>query len=518
MEHNLTHDSYYANINRINRFLTRNEEYGYGFAIAEHAVIIPNINGQLIEKAAASGHLVRSVFIDPQSDSPFVQQLRNAISIFPVADALIINNLGTLLPQKGNELTEEAREFLLSLNFSREAIHKLKVPILFWLTRLELSAIGMLATDFFSQRQISNVYFHDSPDIFTPDLTLEKQLIAEEGNTEEDYQRLLLKINLLKKQLREAVENHYPIERVRIDIALPLVNAYDESKMYKEAVEVLDEYFYHGISYDRSVMLECAGIYYDAGEKKKAQDIYLVLIDLSKSANQEDIILCLAYNGLAITYLSEDNASKTAFDYYKKAILLSEQLYESDPQSEPLIDGLSEIYITIASSYQIKQKYKKAADYYIKGLRLIEELYIINPESDIRKQKLANLYEDIGGFYLMSFLFKEALGFYLESLPLREALLATDFHSTKQKSLLARCYLSIGRVYYRLHDKQALDYLTEAFQLTKELYEELPTSEKTKHNLASNYLALADYYKSQDNLKKAQEYYKKSAKLLEVKG
>jgi tetratricopeptide (TPR) repeat protein len=512
MEHNLTHDSYYANINRINRFLTRNEEYGYGFAIAEHAVIIPNINKQLIEKAAASGHLVRSVFIDPQSDSPFVQQLRNAISMSPVADALIINNLGVLLPQQGNELTEDAKTFLLGLNFSREAIHKLKVPILFWLTRLELSGIGMLATDFFSQRQISNVYFHDSPDIFAPDLTLEKHLIAEE-NTEEDYQRLLLKINLLKKQLKEAVENHYPIERARIDIALPLVKAYDDSKMYKEAVEIMDEYFYPAIYDDRSIMLECARIYYDAGEEQKAQDIYLALIDLSKSANQEDIILCFAYSGLAVTYLSEENTSKTAFDYYEKAILLSEQLYESDPESETLIRGLSDIYISIASSYQIKEEYNKAADYYLKGLELSEELHIINPESDEIKQLLANLYENVGDFYLIRFLPKEALDFYLECLPLREELLAVNYHSTKQKSLLARCYLSIGRVYYKLHEKQALDYLTEALQLTKELYKELPSSEKTKHNLATTYLTLADYYQSQNNLKKMQEYYKKVVEL-----
>ncbi len=267
-------DNFYTSLGRLSRFLLRKGEYGFGFAVAKHQGLRKFVNDELVKKGANNGKRIQVIFTNPDADEPFITQLRNALVAEPAPDALIIPNIEEWLPLKDNESTETALNFLQELNFSREALQQLDIPLLFWISEATLSLIGNKAADLFSQRQISTVYFNDNPEQFKPDEALQNRFPQGLPDTGEAEQ-LTIKIALLKKQLEEAAIMGLPLTTRFYDIALPLALAYAQNGMSKQAVALLETYT-PSLSFteDGIIAADIADVYLADSQYSKAADLF----------------------------------------------------------------------------------------------------------------------------------------------------------------------------------------------------------------------------------------------------
>ena len=205
--------SYYAHINRLFRFLTE-ETGGYTFVSADDQRFISLVNEELLRRGKEQGKSFQTIFLRADTDTPLLAQLNEAADAG--AAALIIPNLDTLIHLQGTQV-------LSSLNFSREALNQLGVPLLFWASKHTLHQLGNQAADFFSQRAASTAFIEGQAPNSAEGLF---ETYQPERFRDADVEAAKLKIGLLEQQLQEAESIGYAPARIARDIALPLAEAY----------------------------------------------------------------------------------------------------------------------------------------------------------------------------------------------------------------------------------------------------------------------------------------------------
>lgn len=248
-----------SQINSITRFLTRPETDGYVFASLEYDSLLPALNDRIIQQAAQKGKKVGLFFWPKDTTDPL--EILRAFQEETQADALIIPNFDELLrKQKNGELLPDARAFLLALNFSREAIIRLGLPMLWWLSKENLSLVANLANDLFSQRRLTTYFFDLKPELRADNPALATRF-QEHLRDPEEYQRLTLRANLLEDQLQEAKARAFPPARIATEIVLPLAQLYSELDLREKALEQLEEYAPHIAATDWQSQASLAEVY-----------------------------------------------------------------------------------------------------------------------------------------------------------------------------------------------------------------------------------------------------------------
>ena len=160
-------EDFNANLNKLVRFFSRTDEYGYVFASSSHQGAIGWINNQLIEAVTDEDKKIITCFLQTDSDISIVEQLRQQIAREEKVDGLIINNLDQCVFGPASvERQGKPSYFLEELNFSREEIHRLGLPMLFWASEATLSLLNNRANDLFSQRRMMTVFFEAPVDDF----------------------------------------------------------------------------------------------------------------------------------------------------------------------------------------------------------------------------------------------------------------------------------------------------------------------------------------------------------------
>jgi len=148
---------FYSTINSLARFLLREKESGYVFAVAEDERILPEIFQTLRSKAAGKGKNLLFIRLLPESEQSILQQLLNALETQPGVEAVSVSGLDELLEKKTGtgQLTRNGKNRLLELNFARERLNELGRPIVFWVSPGNQTLLANQAADLFGQRRLS---------------------------------------------------------------------------------------------------------------------------------------------------------------------------------------------------------------------------------------------------------------------------------------------------------------------------------------------------------------------------
>ena len=116
---------------------------------------------------------------------------------------------------------------------------------------------------------------------------------------------------------------------------------------------------------------------------------------------------------------------------------LGQELYEANPHSESLKNGLAISYSKLGDIYQAQGKFEQALQYFEKETDLFQELYEANPHSESLKNGLAISYEKLGDIYQAQGKFEQALQYFERRAQLGQELYEANPHSESLKNGLA---------------------------------------------------------------------------------
>ncbi len=335
------------------------------------------VNEDLQRRLQTVGKTLRMVKIDPDSDLPPVAQLEKAIDTSPRPDALIVPNLDICLLHAGDK-------FLTALNFSRETITALGLPILFWASKNTLHQLGNRAADLFSQRAINTVFFGGKAEGAPSPFLFER--FDQDRLNDAGLHALQPRIDLLEKQLAEAEAAAYPPTRIARDIALPLAEAYAGVSAFEAALQVLGRYQAHlPETADRYLLL--GQIYFQAGDNAAAMEAYERALVFAKE--MADKVKEWQVNLTLAEVLYRQGKYEAARDQCEKALGITRKT--GDKLGEGIaLNNLGQIYSKIG-------EYKTAIHYLEGGLNMIREIGDKSGEGRILNN-LSQVYDARGDF------------------------------------------------------------------------------------------------------------------------
>ncbi|MCB9275203.1 MAG: tetratricopeptide repeat protein [Lewinellaceae bacterium] len=264
---------------------------------------------------------IRFCYLD--ADAPLLPQLEE---VADGAQGLIVFGLDAFLNVPGQ---------IVAFNFSREGLHALGKPILFWASQHTLALIGNLATDLFSQRRGANVYFDELADIQEPDPFLQSHF-SEILRNQEETKQLELALELQKKQLTEAIEAKLSPKRIALDYALPLAKTYAGLDGHSEALKILEEYApLQGVDWPPALYADVGRIYQGAHRYTEAIELFERAIHYYDKPGENQSTLSIYLSELGDIF-KELGSFTQAHDYYERDLKLSEQLAKDNPHSEQL--------------------------------------------------------------------------------------------------------------------------------------------------------------------------------------
>ncbi len=497
--------------NTLIRFLTR-EEDGYAFAEAEDAKIIPSINAYITKEAAKNNKNVIQINLNPnKAILPQVKKEKEKQK----GNALIINNLDDCIRQKGVD-------FIVELNFNREALYTLEVPLLFWVNKETFALISNQAADLFSQRRLMTVFFEKDDSLFLPDEHLNNQVLYRFNNPI-NYEELNLEINLLKKDIKEAEENNYPKDKI-IESILELMDRYAKVGASQPVLDLF-------LKYNEDLFLHLDTNIYrlaDILEKVNFYELsirFLIIIVKNYAltiGNYPEI--AAIYTKISDLYL-KSGANEKAERYIEKAFKYIKEAEEEEEKLDELYEAANEVREKIFIN---KKEYKKATRVYQKSIQKLEKREEnINSKILLAKNyfNLANTYKEKFSFLkekelknnFIEYYYSLKIFFTVKNL-IKDLLKSKKiFHELLREEIIDKndLYYHLILINYDLGDfysikgkfKDATNAYEEAIIFVNQSYKNQPI--QVKGFLGDLYSKLANSYLLNKNLEKASEYYKK---------
>ncbi len=499
---------------KLSSFLIR--ETGYVFASALHQSIIPRISNELISEAAKKNKRILFFVFDTLSDVFLLEQLRKAILTPPGFDGLIISNLDQVVspynPNKDDIRFDDKRQ-LIELNFAREELNKLGVPMIFWVSEQSIARINQYAQDLFRQRQMMTIYVNTLPDEFGYQQSL-SEWFKPAYHKQDDYDKLQLKIANLREQIQKAHDMEFPRRRIANEMVLPLAETYSGMELHTEALNYCKDYTDDFDLQNPAILTSLAEIYFAAHQTSEAIKFITDAIAIKQQENESDADLAYAYGKSGEMYAELGNLDKAlpAFEQYNT---IFKTLYDSNPQDSSYKNGLAISYSNLGETHSALGNLQQALTFYEERSRLGKELYEAFPNYVSFKNGLAISYSKIGETYSALGNLEKALTFYEERSQLGKELYEAFPKNVKYKNGLAISYEKLGNTHSALGNlEKALMFYEDETDLFKELYETFPANVNFKNGLAVSFSKIGDVLRSLGNLEQAVTFYKDSTKLM----
>ncbi len=223
--------AYFANIAKIINYFRHTKGSGFLFCACDSQALVQEINRQILEKAKAIGLNIAEVYLTSEHTEDSLDPIRAAAEQKP--DGIILNNLNELVMRSNGSFVRE-------INFAREILIDLEVPLLFWLSEENMSRFANDAADLFSRKDRGIVHFTALSGVTAMDRFQDNYF--EQYRQTEDYSSLKLKIELLEKQLKEAEEKKYNPKRIANEIVEDLIDLYVKAYLRDEAWALFEKY------------------------------------------------------------------------------------------------------------------------------------------------------------------------------------------------------------------------------------------------------------------------------------
>ncbi|HLC16076.1 MAG TPA: tetratricopeptide repeat protein [Thermodesulfovibrionia bacterium] len=339
-----------ANINKIVTFFECTQQSGFLFAVCNNNEQVRRINEQILIKTKSSGLTLTELYIPYEEAENFLYVLRQTAKAFP--NGIIMINVDELILLTNGEFAE-------NLNLSRESLIDINVPFLFWLSEKNMSLIANKATDLFIRRDFGVVVFPEVEGISSIK-RLEGFFIQDEGGRRK-YKDLNLKIEILEKQLNEAIKKGFRAQRIADEIAIELIDLYLDAYLKDEAFALFEKYktFFEQSNKLKNIDLT-AKLYKDKFELDKALEYCLKSENISLEIGDK-AGLGTTYNNIGFIYNNKGQWDK-ALEYYLKSEKISLEVGNKS--------GLGTTYNNIGRIYSNKGQWDRALEYYLKAEKI----------------------------------------------------------------------------------------------------------------------------------------------------
>ena len=392
------------------------------------------------EQELAPNYNIYRVYLDSQEPS-LKQAITQQVTLTENAIAIVLGaeTLGSF------NQNESLKKFFGYLQWTREALRELKMPIILWIPSRIYDQISKQAPDFWSWR---NGVFH-----FQPELSLvqgDSSINQSLGNIKDNQEGSVFSPEQLEASLAEAIQQW----------------GADSSK-----TEVL--YSQLGTLYAERV--ESAKSTNKQKELTLAQE-YLKQAIVLQTKFQKLEALATSLNNLAVLYDNQGRYSE-AEPLYLEALEMRRRLFTSDhPNIATSLNNLAYLYHN-------QGRYSEAEPLYLEALEMRKRLFI-GDHSDVASSlnNLAYLYDNQGRY-------SEAEPLYLEALEMTKRLFTGD-HPYVATSLnnLALLYNNQGRY------SEAEPLYLDALEMRKRLFTgDHPYVASSLNNLASLYDSQGKY-------------------------
>ena len=428
------------------------------------------------EQELAPNHNIYRVYLDSQEPS-LKQAITQQVTLTENAIAIVLGaeTLGSF------NQNESLKKFFGYLQWTREALRELKMPIILWIPSRIYNQIPKQAPDFWSWR---NGVFHFQPELsFVQPALLFNQ---SRGIIQDNQEGSVFSPEQLEASLAEAIqkwgENSSKTEVLYSQLGTLYAKRVESAKSTNRQKELIlaQEYLEKAIVLQTKFQkLEAlatslnnlADLYYNQGKYSEAEPLYLDALAMRKrlfTGDHPDVAQSL--NNLGSLYKSQGKYGE-AEPLYLNALEMRKRLFTGDyPDVANSLNNLAGLYYN-------QGKYSEAELLYLEALEMRRRLFT-SDHHDVATSlnNLALLYHNQGRY-------SEAEPLYLEALEMRKRLFTGD-HSYVASILnnLAGFYDSQGRY------SEAEPLYLEALEMTKRLFTgDHPYVASILNNLASLY-------------------------------
>jgi tetratricopeptide (TPR) repeat protein len=428
------------------------------------------------EQELAPNHNIYRVYLDSQEPS-LKQAITQQVTLTENAIAIVLGaeTLGSF------NQNESLKKFFGYLQWTREALRELKMPIILWIPSRIYDQIPKQAPDFWSWR---NGVFH-----FQPELSLVQgnfSINQSLGNIKDNQEGSVFSPEQLEASLAEAIQQ-WGADSSKTEVLysqlgtlyaerVKSAKSTDRQKELTLAQEYLKQAIVLQTKFQKLEALatslnNLANLYYNQGKHSEAEPLYLDALEMRRrlfTGDYPDVGNSL--NNLALLYHNQGKYSEAEL-LYLDALEMRRRLFTGDyPDVANSLNNL-------ASLYDSQGKYSEAELLYLDALEMTKRLFTgDHPDVASILNNLANLYHNQGKY-------SEAEPLYLDALEMRKRLFTGD-HPDVATSLnnLASLYDSQGRY------SEAEPLYLDALEMTKRLFTgDHPDVATSLNNLASLY-------------------------------
>ena len=375
------------------------------------------------EQELAPNHNIYRVYLDSQEPS-LKQAITQQVTLTENAIAIVLGaeTLGSF------NQNESLKKFFGYLQWTREALRELKMPIILWIPSRIYDQIPKQAPDFWSWR---NGVFH-----FQPELSLVQgnfSINQSLGNIKDNQEGSVFSPEQLEASLAEAIQQWGADSSKTEVLYSQLGNLYaervksakstDRQKELTLAQEYLEKAIVLQTKFQKLEALatslnNLASLYNSQGKYSEAEPLYLDALEMRKrlfTGDYPDVASSL--NNLAVLYRNQGKYSE-AEPLYLDALEMTKRLFTGDhPYVASSLNNL-------ALLYHNQGKYSEAEPLYLDALEMTKRLFTgDHPDVANSLNNLALLYDNQGRY-------SEAEPLYLDALAIFERVLGTDHTNT----------------------------------------------------------------------------------------
>ncbi len=474
----------------LERFFTLTDSGGFFFAVANDELMQAKINQNLQFLLQGKNKELRifSLKYKVLEVAPLTL-LQQFLEQHPTTKGLLITDLEPAVTANPNLLTQ--------LNFAREELSRLGLPLLFWLNTRTHTLVQREAADLYDQRSGSVIYI-DATLQTVDEGRFEQYKAVQTTKDNADLQQYQARLQLLQNQLNEAEKQGWPPASIANEIVVELLEIYVELPDSANLLnQLLNKYEAAIDDSNPDNLFRVARAYNYLVQLEKAIDLYKATVTLYcqlAEKNPQAFLPSVAHtlNNLANLHWNTNNYNLAASEY-QEALFIFRHLAEKNPlfylpYVATTLNNLAVLHINA-------NEYSLAAIECGESLDIRRKLAEKNPYTYLPQvantlNNLAILHRNMNEYSLATKEFEEALGIYRQLAERNQQLFLLDV--AKNLNNLANLHLNLNE--YNLASSEFGEALGIYRQLAvKNPQAYLPSVGITLNNLASLYCKIKNY-------------------------
>ena len=351
-----TDPDFFAKINKIVNYFARTPGGGFLFCSYESIAVLDEIIETIKYRAEERELNLKEVFLSLEDAEYFLPKIKEAAREKP--GGIIISNLDELVV-----LTKD--QIITEINLARDILLGLNLPILFCVSRENISKFANQAQDLFLRRDRGVIHFSNIPGVKIWEQF--RKLRGMEYRESVDVNGLNLKIELLENQLKEAEGKKYKPGRIANEIALDLIQLYLDASLVKEAKKLFRKYKSYLNLKDHLKTLKVVANLYRKSSRWGWGALKLCFRRKKIYKQTGDLVgLADTLNDIGMIYIQRFRWNK-ALEYFIESKNILEQVVETTGLYEATLSN-------IGFAYFLKRESTKALEYYIRAREIFERI------------------------------------------------------------------------------------------------------------------------------------------------